>query len=207
MKLDFILSNTTSGALTSAIDEICNIPTNQKVVVLVPENSSLMIEQLILNRTKATSNINVYSFVRLLEKIDNTKKDKYLSKENAILIIRKIILDNLDKLVCFKKSAKKIGFAEIIYDTISQFKASQINAIEAQSLAASVPPALKIKMQDIAFIYGEYSRFIENKLLDSCDKLDFLSKAVLSSDYLTDAICYVVGFESLTAQAAELLEK
>ena len=205
MKLDFILSDTTSGALTCAIDEICKINTNQKVIVLVPENSSLMIEKLILNKIKATSNVSVYSFVRLLEKIDNTKKDQYITRENAILIVRKIILDNYDKLVCFKKSAKKIGFAEIIYDTISQFKASRLSVGEAQDLILKVPPTLRIKMQDIAFIYGEYQKYLESRLLDNCDKLDYLSDAVLKTDYLKDAICYIVGFDSLTMQGAEFI--
>ncbi|MBQ7579390.1 MAG: PD-(D/E)XK nuclease family protein [Clostridia bacterium] len=205
MKLDFILSDTTGGAILNAINEITSLDVKNEVVVLVPENSSLMIEQLILNKTNATSSISVYSFVRLLEKIDTSNKDKYISKENAVLIVRKIILDNYEKLVCFKKSAKKIGFAEIVYDTISQFKASRITAEEAQDLANKVPESLKIKMKDIALIYYEYQKYISDRFLDNCDKLDYLSKAIYNTDYLNDKEVYVVGFESLTTQGAEFI--
>ena len=107
MKLDFILSETIGGSVLGAIDEIATLSLNNsaEILVIVPEDSSLMIEKLLLEKRKALSNVHVYSFVRLLEKLDVSKKDKYISRENAILIVRKIIIENYDKLVCFKKSA------------------------------------------------------------------------------------------------------
>ncbi len=208
MKLDFILSETIGGSVLGAIDEIATLSLNNsaEILVIVPEDSSLMIEKLLLEKRKALSNVHVYSFVRLLEKLDISKKDKYISRENAILIVRKIIIENYDKLVCFKKSAKSLGFAELIYDTISQFKASRISPAQAQELANNSKPSLRIKLHDIALIYTEYQNFLLNHYLDSCDKLDLLIDVVKSSEFIKNCNVYFVGFDSLTSQGTELCE-
>ncbi|MBQ7453179.1 MAG: exodeoxyribonuclease V subunit gamma [Clostridia bacterium] len=207
MKLDFILGDTISCATVGAIEEISKLAEDKQkqVVVLVPENCSLMVEKLVLEKCGATSNIRVYSFVRLLEKVDNSKRDKYISKENAILIIKKIVLDNFSKLVCFKKSAKSIGFAEMIYETIEQFKASRVSAYDIEQIEKTLPPRLKIKMQDILLIYKEYEKFIGEAYLDNCDKLQYLNDTILNSDFLNDSYVYVVGFDNLTSQGAEFI--
>ena len=207
MKLDFILGDTISVATTGAIEEITQLATDREkqVVVLVPENASLLVEKLILKKCGATANIRVYSFVRLLEKVDSSQRDKYISRENAILVIKKIILDNFSKLVCFKKSAKSIGFAEMIYDTIEQFKASKVNAGDIAQIKDALPQRLKIKMQDILLLYGEYEKFIGQNYLDNCDKLQYLNDTIINTNYLHNSFVYIVGFDNLTSQGAEFI--
>ncbi len=207
MKLDFILSETVAGSVEAAVDEIVKkSQSNDQILVLVPEDSSLMIEKLALKKVCATANINIYSFVRLLEKLSNKNKDKYIDRECSILIVRKIILDNFDSLVCFKKSAKSLGFAELIYDTISQLKASKVTPQDVLAMQDKVNVSLKIKLHDIALIYEKYQNYLLERYLDSCDKLDLLLEVAKESEFIKNSFVYVVGFDNLTNQGAELIE-
>lgn len=208
MKLDFILSDTTAASTLAAIDEIVKKAenTDESIIVLVPETSSLCIEKLLLERQEAFSNVFVYSFVRLLEKIDVSQKSRYISRDSAILITRKVIFDNYEKLTCFKKSAKSLGFAEIMYDTIAQFKASRITHDDVVKMINTAPAALVNKLSDILTIFDAYTAFITGNFLDNCDKLDLLTHVVGGSDFVSNAHIYLVGFDSITAQGVELIE-
>ena len=197
MKLDFILSDTTAASTLAAIDEIVKKAenTDESIIVLVPETSSLCIEKLLLERQEAFSNVFVYSFVRLLEKIDVSQKSRYISRDSAILITRKVIFDNYEKLTCFKKSAKSLGFAEIMYDTIAQFKASRITHDDVVKMINTAPAALVNKLSDILTIFDAYTAFITGNFLDNCDKLDLLTHVVGGSDFVSNAHIYLVGFD------------
>ena len=208
MKIDFILGSTTFDSVQCAADEIIEKSTNpdSNIIVLVPETNSALIERLLLERKPALSNVSVYSFVRLLSKI-NGNAENYLTRDSAILCIRKIISDNFNKLVCFKKSAKSVGFSGIIYDTIAQFKASGVTPNDVTEMINNVPQNLKLKLTDIALIYNQYQLFLAGKLLDNCDKLNLLISSVRESKMVQNSLIYIVGFSSLTQQGVNLIEE
>ena len=208
MKLDFILGQTQLDALTGAIDEIGELNLKgEPVLVLVPETNSALIERLILKKSRSLVNVKVYSFVNLLNHISLTKNKSYLSRDNAILCIKKIIADNFNNLVCFKKSAKSVGFAQQIYDTIAQFKASQVSPDEVMALASSGNSSASLKLKDLHLIYSKYQEFLGESMLDNCDKLNQLIDQLENIENLNLTNVYFIGFNSLTAQAVSLIEK
>lgn len=212
MKLNYILSDTTSGATTAALKQVTKLAQDDcfsNVIVLVPEPKSIAIERELLNNAKnnAFSNIFIYSFVRLLSRIGKIEESELVSKQTCVMILRKIILDNLDKLTCYKKTAKTIGFAEKIYDTIQQFKSSSYTLEDVKVLAQNSSGALKSKMADIAFLFEEYEKVLSQGLIDDCDRLRRLGELAKTSEFLKASDVFIVGFDNVTNDMIAVLKE
>ena len=154
MKINYILSDTTKNATTSALMSVLKKAEDRlfnDFIVIVPETKSIIIEKELLNLSKnhAFSNIFVYSFVRLINRLGFVSPENIVSKQVCVLLLRKIIYDNIDKLNCYKKTAKTIGFAEKIYETIAQFKSSNVTPEDLKLSLDTKSASLKAKLEDI----------------------------------------------------------
>lgn len=211
-KLDFILADNTHYAMIKALDEVIQASQADKFatfIVLVPDGKTIMAERYLLQKCQsgAFSNIYIYTLKRLLNKIAPINNKLVLNKSAGTMIVRKIVLENLDKLVCFKKTANTNGFAETIYGTISQLKSSGVSVSDFYDMLDGVKASTKIKMQDIAFLYDEYQQFIENKYIDQSDLYSVLNGAVQTSDFIKNSNIYFVGFESITSEAISVVKE
>lgn len=211
MKLDYILSDTVSSATSEALKlavKKAESDVFSNVLVLVPEPKSIAIERELLDNSKANafSNIFVYSFVRLLSRVGRVGLDTVVSKQTCVMILRKIILDNVDRLNCYKKTAKTIGFAEKIYDTIQQFKSSSYSLQDVWNLAKNATGALKLKLSDIAILFEEYENALGGKMFDDCDRLRRLGELANTSEFIKAADVFVVGFDNVTPDMLDVLK-
>ena len=181
---------------------------SQRFFLIVPEKFSVSMEKLMLlkSKRKALTNVQVTTLSRLLHKLNDGTKN-YIPKQTGVMIVKKIILDNYDKLVCYKKTARTMGFAEKIYDTISELKNSKVSPLDYLKQRSGLTTTLNIKLQDIFLIYSEYEKFITtNKLIDACDRFELLSSLILSSDKLRGSYVYVLGFDSVTSAGLSVFE-
>lgn len=212
MKLDYIISDTNIGATTAALKSVISKaesdPQNN-VLVLVPEPKSIAIERELLDFSKAGAfaNIYIYSFVRLLSRVGKINEEDLLSRQTCIMLLKNIILDNLDKLVCYKKTAKTVGFAEKIYDTIEQFKSSSVSLDEVKIIVKNSSGALKSKMQDIALLFEQYELALSSGYFDDCDRLRKLGDFAKTSDFIKNSDVYIVGFDNVTADMLGVLKE
>ena len=212
MKLNYILSETSSSATSAAIREIIKKAESDmlsNVIVLVPEPKSIAIERELLDVSTygAFANVFVYSFMRLLSRIGEIKESEVVSKQTCVMLIRKIILENIDNLSCYKKTAKTIGFAEKIYDTIAQFKASSLSPQDVKAIADSSEGALRSKMQDIAFLFDLYESQLGDNLFDDCDKLRKLGELAKTNEFILNSDIFVVGFDNVTSDMLDVLKE
>ena len=210
MKLNYILSDTTKSATTNAITQIAkqsNAEKDGKFLVIVPETKSIIIERELLSYSTHGSyaNVFVYSFVRLLDRIGAVPPEKLLSKQAAIILLKKIIYENLDKLDCYKKTAKTIGFAEKVYDTIAQFKSSEVTPEQLLTVLSTTKKSFCSKLKDLIFLYSEYEKQIHEKFYDDCDKLSLLSKFAKENEFLAESKVFVIGFDSITFEMQRVL--
>lgn len=210
MKMNFVLSETDNGAMQEALSFLAKKSREQlyeNFIVVAPETKTLFVERFLLDEipSHAFANIYVYSFNRLLKKIQTVKKLP-LSKQGAVMIVRNIILKNQDRLVCYKKTAKTVGFAESVYETIQQLKSSGVSPEEFLLSGSKLTSALRIKTQDIAMIYQEYENYIGENLLDLNDRLEMLEKEAESSNFIKDCHIFVVGFDSLTSNMVKVVK-
>lgn len=209
MKMDFILSETDNGAMKEALSLVAKIAPNSRenFIVVVPETKTLFAERFLLDEIKnhAFTNIYIYSFNRLLKKIQTVKKLP-LSKQGGVMIVRNIIMKNQDNLVCYKKTAKTAGFAESVYDTIQQLKSSGVSPEEIFEAGNKLTSALKIKLADISLIYREYENYIGENMIDLNDRLEMLEKEAENSLFIKNSHMFVVGFDSLTANMVSCIK-
>lgn len=210
MKMDFVLSTTTDYAMQKALQKVL-AQAEQDVfgsyIVVAPETKTLEVERFLLenSKTKAFANIYIYSFSRLLKRVQ-IKPVFPLSKEAGVMIVRNLVMALSGDLTCYKKTAGTVGFAENIYETIQQLKSSGISPIELSETAKKCPTALKIKLEDIALIYDAYENYLGEELVDPSDKLSMLESQLEVSDKIKNSHIYVVGFDSLTANACSVIK-
>lgn len=178
------------------------------IVLLVPEKLSLSIERELLFRSpvKAITNVSVITPSRLLHKLISSD-DNYIPKEAGVMIVKKLILDNYNKLVCFKKTAKTMGFAEKIYDTISELKNSRVSPEDYPLNVDKIETSLNIKLKDIFLLYSEYEKFInEKKLVDASDRFDLLASLVLASPKIKSSEFYCFGFDNMSESGMQVFK-
>ncbi len=212
MNLNYIISDTTKMATTSALKEVISRAESDILdtfVVIVPETKSIIIEKELLSLSKngAFSNVYVYSFVRLINRLGFVSSDKIVSKQTCIMLLRKIIFDNLQNLKCYQKTAKTIGFAEKIYDTIQQFKSSNISVEDLISRKGECSKSLSAKLDDITLLYSEYEKALGKGLYDDCDKLNLIAQFSKTSEFVKNANFFVVGFDNVTFEMVSVLKE
>lgn len=211
MKIDFILSDTTKGATTATLKTIAKNAESDifgSHIVIVPETKSIIIEKELLNLSSRGSfaNVYVYSFVRLLDRLGGFDPEKFVGKQACVMLLRKIIYDNISKLSCYKKTAKTIGFAEKMYETIAQLKSSEVSAKDLELAMQSERGSLKVKLADIILIYSEYEKALGNELYDDFGRLSLLSDFSKNSELIHDSDIYIVGFDNITTEMQRVLK-
>lgn len=212
MKINYILSDTTKCATSKTLEQVVlraeKFPYTN-FVIIVPETKSIIIEKEMLSLSKmgAVSNIYIYNFVRLLSRLNFIEKEKIISKQTAVMIIRKIILENYNRLKCYKKTAKNINFAEKIYDTLQQFKSSEVSVDDLKIAAMNAENPLKTKLEDIVLLYEEYEKLLGDSFFDDCDKLNLIKQFAKSNEFIKEAEVFVVGFDNITNEMVSVLEE
>ena len=209
--MKIITAETHEIILNNIINEVSkkSMDNDRNFILVVPEKLSLTVEQALLNGStkKAVTNVQVLTLSRLLKRFVKSN-DNYLPKESGVMIIKKIIIENQSKLVCFNKTAKTIGFAEKIFDTISNLKNSGVTPDDFLKRANNkVCQSLKVKMQDILLLYSEYQNYIEtNGLIDASDRFLLLANLVKNSELIKSSDCYIFGFDNITRSGLEVLK-
>lgn len=211
MKINYILSDTTKGATTATLQNVikkAEANLFNDYVVIVPETKSIIIEKELLSLSKngAFANIFVYSFVRLINRLGFVSAEKTMSKQICILLLRKIIYDNYENLKCYKKTAKTIGFAEKIYETIAQFKSSGVSADDLKLSLETKSDALKAKLEDIVLLYEAYEKTLGEDYFDDLDKLSLISKFAKTNEFIKNAEIFIVGFDNITYEMVSVLK-
>lgn len=173
-------------------------------IILVPDRDTMQIESMLFDvlDIESTFKCEVLSFNRLVYK--SLGLQDTLDRQGGIVLINKICSDNKDKLKFFGKAKNKIGFATNIYETIMQIKSSNIAYDELEIKGQD--SFLNDKMSDIAFIYKEYEKYLENGLTDGFTKLNIFLNNIDNLDF-TNTAFYIVDFDSMTKQNLQIIER
>ena len=167
-----------------------------KHIILVPERFALDTEGMLLDslNVKSTFKCEVLSINRLCMLLGASQD---LSKQEGILIIYRIILENDDRLKFFKLTDGRLGFAEEIYETIMQFKSCLVLPSEVDTNNQGI---LKAKLDDIKIIYEEYEKYLAvHTMQDGTAKINALVEKIKYSEFFENVAVYFIGFESMTA--------
>ncbi len=192
-----------SDALNEAVN-FCNSKT-EDINIIVPDKLSLFMEKYVFEKLNIESsfNIKVNTLNRFAKRNITLSSDKTISEVGSILLIHKILNENINNLRVLSSKSYSFSYAEEIFHTIQQLKASKIYPQEMENFDSS-NEQLKDKILDLSFIYEEYEK---NKagLLDALDT--FLLSALAISDDVSGNKILFVGFDDFTAVEYTIIER
>ena len=192
-----------SNALEYAI-KFC-ASNEEKIEIVVPDKLSLFMEKFLFEKLNIESsfNISVSTLNRFAKRNLDVDKSKMITSTGSVLLIHKILNENLQDFYVLKSRAYSFSYAEEIFKTITQLKASKIN-FEEMKLFKSKNIQLQNKILDLAKIYELYEK---NKagLLDSSDM--FLLSAFSVANGRENSKILFVGFDDFTAIEYTIIER
>lgn len=179
------------------VASFCNKNPNQELTIIVPDKLSLFMEKQIFNalNIEASFDIKVSTLDRLVKKDCDIEKSKQISKLGSVILTHKILSENFKDLRVLKNKTNSFSYAEEIFNTIAQFKASHISCEEMQNFS-SPNPQLRDKVLDLAMIYQQYEQG-KAGLLDMTDQ--FLMCCFNLRQRFSNKSFLFVGFDDFTA--------
>jgi len=193
-------------AIQSILSQVKN--TTGKICLLVPDKLSVTLEKKLFETLNIESSfdIEVSTLTRLSNKILTDLGVNYLpiSKLGSIILLKKILNENLDNLKLFNCKHFSYNYADNLFKTLTQFKASQINSNDMQ-IDKIKSIQLQNKIEDLSKILEEY----ENQkagLVDQTDRLDLFAINISRSKLIKETNFFFVGFDNFTSQGYSVIE-
>lgn len=185
--------------------EFCKENDGEEIEIIVPDKLSLFMEKFLFERLNisASFDIKVSTLNRFAKRKLVLPKENQISKIGSILLINKILNENLENLKVLKSKVFSFSYAENIFQTISQLKASKIS-YEEMLMFDSQDLQLKDKILDIALVYQQYENY-KAGLLDAADA--FLMSTLTVAEGLCDRQILFVGFDDFTAIEYSIIER
>ncbi|MCL2862100.1 MAG: PD-(D/E)XK nuclease family protein [Firmicutes bacterium] len=214
-------------------EEVKNILSKRKVsldethFVVTEEGVTSAVERLLFsmhNHQPPTTNhqltgafdIEVVSFPRLFYKL----KERYevqegsvldivpLNRSGAIMLLKKVVFENIDKIKVFARSVKFSGFFEVLYDTILQLSMhNEQNTIDDKVLLKN---STDYKLWEIWLISELFfAECQKHKYVDKVGQLQLLKEIAEKLD-LKNMHFYFVGideFSGVEGEIVKMLEK
>lgn len=202
--LRIILGPSDSGKTEYIYNEIENRMKDGKFSwILTPEQFSLFTEKEILGRFGicAQTNVKVLSFsglCNLVFGLVGPLRMKYIDGAGKQIAAAQVmqILDG--RLKTLGRNLKQNGFAKTLAETVSEFKRYGIPP-EALRFASENTDneELSDKLLDLAAVYEEYNRIIEQRSADAEDNLSLICPKLEKCGFLSGTM-YIMHFRSFT---------
>ena len=208
MKFRLIYGKSGTGKSCYIYEDIKNRMKDNKIFVIVPEQSNLMTEQNLFKYTQKNTlmNTEVLTLSRMASRIEDElggKLDTKLSKIGKSMLIYNLLGKYKSKLQFLGKTPKNV---DTVNQLITELKKHNITTNEIKSLETE-NKYQKLKLQDILILYEAYEEKLSNKLIDENDKLNLLAEKLEKSTLLTDAIIYIDDFQGFTEQEFKIIDR
>lgn len=203
MMLNIVNARTLQISTSNCLAKIKELKNTGKCIVICPDRMALQVEEQIFDTLQVSSlfDVDVYTLSRLsnkvLDSIGNNKK--ILSKQLAITLIKKIVLEN--NLNSFKDVVHFKGFSVKIFEILSMFKSSMITPKMLLENTNNV--VLKEKLEDLNVIYTKYEEFLSEEYTDSFNRLNLFCSSV--TNQFKDVHIIFVGFDDFTKQMLNIV--
>lgn len=198
----------TGGAvceLPQIIADLCVGDPLKKRIIFCEDKFTLAIELAIAKRCGGSFGTRVFSFNRFMHKYLSEDRS-ILSPEGCALVVKRLLLEQKDKLLCFK-NVYDPNLANIVYELIAQLKSAKVTPQDIQKAAEFTSGNLKHKLQDIYIVFSEYERFIEqNCLTDGNNRLSALPTFFDLDDDIRSEEVIIAGFPSLNKTLCRIFQ-
>lgn len=180
----------------------------KKSMLIVPDRFMLYYEKAVMSNLGIEScfDIEVVSFSRLANKTMGTKMNDYLSAQGTVMLLRKVIEKNKDKLACFRGSYSNAEFANEIYAVISQIRNSGVSTDQIEAILPELPLKILNKSKDIVMLYKGYVQELSERYCDGSSKLEALIEAI-DEKGMEDCDVYISDYLYLSNVQRRICEK
>ncbi|MGL4485358.1 MAG: PD-(D/E)XK nuclease family protein [Anaerovoracaceae bacterium] len=182
----------------------------ENIVLIVPDQYSLEAERQAFSylETKALLNLEILSMSRIgsriLKEVGGAKKT-VIDKQGRQILLSRIMEEEEDNLKLFKGNSKRNNFIQMMNDLISELKQYNTSAEDLLERSQDFSSYLKLKLEDIALIYGKYQSRIEGKYVDTEDYIDLYKAAISKSKWISDNEFWVYGFDYFTPKNLDFI--
>lgn len=216
MSVQFVIGSSGTGKSTLIYNRIIeeSIANPKKnYIIIVPEQFTLLTQKELvrLHPNHVIMNIDVLSFNRLAYRVFDElgiETLDVLEETGKNLLIRKIAMDNADKLSVLSSNINKTGYISEIKSFISELAQYNITADDFSSLITEgdFNRTFAKKASDIAIIYKAYEEFIKDKYITAEGLLVRLNEVISDSKFLSNSEFVFDGFTGFTPLQNELLK-
>lgn len=186
----------------------------QQYLYLVPEQATLQVERELIaaHPAHAIGNIQVVSFTSLAyDVLDELEVGltHMLDDVGKSMILRRIAEEMKQKLPAFGRNLSKQGFIEELKGAVNELAMSGVRADHMEQILQSISghTMLQRKMEDIYYLYREFSRQLGDKYMTAEELLWILTKHVGESKRLKNSRIILYGFNSFKQYQYQVLEE
>lgn len=195
----------TEKSYTDALDRVVALLEKRKPsldvnnIVIVPDVYTFALEKRLFSHGKGAFDLEVTTFNRLYTRLAAGGTRTALSKQGALMLLKKVCREHAGELSCYTRSCLRTGFAVKLYDALNTLRACSVSPddlVNAEGLK---------KAGDLAVLYREYLAEIEGKYVDAAGRNRLLGETIERSDIFADANVYVTLYDQFSAEAKRLL--
>ena len=193
--LEIIYGKSGTGKSQKLYNDIKENLSNEKIFLIVPEQSNLSAEQNLIKALEVDSlmNCQVLTLSRLAFRIleeQEREKRQTLMKSGKAMIIYDILKKEEKNLKYLGKSDKNIN---ILINMITELKKHNISEKSLDEIEIS-DNYTKLKLEDIKLIYKKYNERIKENFIDENDILTLISQKIKYSKMFEDSLIYIDDF-------------
>lgn len=212
----FIIGASGSGKTTFAYKKIIESSLKEKeaeFIILVPEQYTMQTQKDIakLHPFRASLNIDVTSFNRLAYRVFKElgiKCPDILDDIAKAIIIRKLALENIQKLSIWKKQFSKPGFIDEMKSMISELYQYGINIENIINIKDNVKAGniLNQKLEDLEVIYDSFREFIARKYITAEEIPNIFYDNIHRSRLIKNSYILLDGFTGFTPVQYKIID-
>lgn len=208
MAVQFILGSAGAGKshkLYELLTERAFENRDVEYVAIVPEQYSMESQKEIINihKNHGAFNAEVVSFNRLALGVFEEmglENRKIMDDLGKTLVLRKVLEDCKKDLKVYAKKIAMPGFVDKMKSTVSELEQYNIDGeiLLKMMESSGKRPSLKYKLGDVATIYNQFHRYIEDKMITQEEVLTILCKYIHKSERIKNTEYFVDGFTGFT---------
>lgn len=193
--LKIIYGKSGTGKSRKIYDDIKENLSNEKIFLIVPEQSNLSAEQNLIKalNVNALMNCQVLTLSRMVFRIleeQAREKRQTLTKSGKAMIIYDILKKEEKNLRFLGKSDKNV---DIVINMITELKKHNITEKSLEEIEIQ-DNYLKLKLEDIKLIYKKYNEKIKDNFVDENDILGLISEKIKDSKMFENSLIYIDNF-------------
>lgn len=208
MKFELIYGRSGTGKSRYIYESIKENINNKKIYLIVPEQYNLTAEKMLFEVTGKTAliNVEVLTLSRMAYRISTEvegKENVKLSQSGKNMLIYDILTKEKGNLNFLGNSDKNI---DIVNRMFTELKKHRIGIDDLTALEID-DEYIRLKINDIINLYGQYNERIKNTFIDEDDVLTELGRNISKSKMFDGAYVYIDEFLGFTKQEYVVFEE